>query len=246
MINNSTPFKWLSVALAILLSSNIFSQAIIQVTVSSVEVLNNEDCDGLFAGDSDFVWEYTATDNTIGYTNNNPALFGVFNFNYTNINGNNGPYINNTNDLFFDRQYVCPADVPTAINLAWEAYENDDAGPYDILGLTDGETGIQNVSMPVPAATGILNYSFTASGSGGGCNQTYSIHLTVERIDFAPGVTILPDNICDALNVNINTTYDIALCSSNTLETNEPRGGDVSNTNSSSWFKFTAPAMSLV
>jgi gliding motility-associated-like protein len=242
MIKNSRPFRWLSIAFACLLSSTIFSQAIIQVTVTSVEVLNNEDCDGWLAGESDFVWEYTATDNTIGYTNNNPALFGVFNFNYTNINNNNGPYNSNVNSLFFDRQYVCPTDVPTAINLAWEAYENDDAGPYDIIGLTDGETGIQNVSMPVPAATGILNYSFTANGSGGGCNQTYSIHLTVERIDFTPGVIILPDNICDALNVNMNTTYDIALCSNNSLEANEPRGGDVSNTNSSSWFKFNAPA----
>ena len=32
------------------------------------------------------------------------------------------------------------------------------------------------------------------------------------------------------------------MCSSNSLESNEPRGGDVSNNSSSSWFKFIAPA----
>jgi hypothetical protein len=80
------------------------------------------------------------------------------------------------------------------MNLAWEAYENDDAVNYDLLGLTDGETGIQNVTMAVPASTGIANYSFSASGSSG-CPSTinYTINITVERIDFAPTVIILPD-----------------------------------------------------
>ena len=241
MIKFFTQSKWALIAYFFFFSLYSFSQAIIKVTVISVQVNNDEDCDGLFLGESDFVWEYTATDNTLGYTNNNPALFGVYDFNYTNIDNNNGPYNNNVNSTFFDRQYVCPDDVPTQINLAWEAYENDDAGPYDIIGLTDGETGIQNVTMAVPGATGTSNYSFTANGSGGGCNQSYTINLSVERIDFAPGTIILPDNICDALNVNLNTAYNIALCSSNSLEANEPRGGDVDNNNASSWFKFTAP-----
>ena len=242
MINLSTQFKWATIALISLFSFNSISQAVIKVTVTSIQVSNNEDCDGWLSGDSDFVWEYTATDNTVGYTNNNPALFGIFDFNYTNIDNNNGPYNIGVNDLFFDRTYVCPDDVPTSISLAWQAYENDDAGPYDILGLTDGETGMQNVTMAVPGATGIVNYNFSANGSGGGCNQNYTIHLSVERIDFAPTVILLPDNICDALDVNVNTTYNIALCSSNSLEANEPRGGDVANNSSSSWFKFTAPA----
>jgi hypothetical protein len=241
MIKFFTQSKWALMAYIFFFSLYSFSQAIIKVTVTSVQVNNDEDCDGLFLGESDFVWEYTVTDNTLGYTNNSPALFGVFDFNYTNIDNNNGPYNNNVNSTFFDRQYVCPDDVPTQINLAWEAYENDDAGPYDIIGLTDGETGIQNVTMAVPGATGTSNYSFTANGSGGGCNQSYTINLSVERVDFAPGTIILPDNICDALNVNMNTAYNIALCSSNSLEANEPRGGDIDNNNASSWFKFTAP-----
>ncbi len=241
MIKYSNCHKLALMAIITFFCFNIFSQATIRVTVVSVQTGNNEDCDGIFLGESDFVWEYTATDNTIGYTNNNPTLFGVYDFNYTNIDNNNGPYNSTVNALFFDRTYVCPDDVPTSINLGWEAYENDEATDYSILGITQGETGIQNVSMPVPGASGTLNYNFSAS-SGGGCSQTYTIYLSVERIDFSPTVIILPDNICDALDVNINTTYNIALCSSNSLENNEPRGGDVDNNSSSSWFKFIAPA----
>lgn len=99
----------------ILLFQKGFSQSIIRVTVTSVQTSGNVDCDNaLFdvTGPSDFVWEYTATDNTLGYSNNNPALFGVYDFNYTYINGNNGPYTISspnasfvpTSGLFFDRQ----------------------------------------------------------------------------------------------------------------------------------------------
>ena len=245
------------VALLFSVENAVFSQSIVRVKVVSVQTLNNADCDAdilFITNNSDFVWEFTATDNTLGYTNNNPALFGVFDFNYANFNGNNGPYtiatpnggFSPSNGLFFDHQYICPSDVPTVVNLAWEAYENDDAGNYDILGLTDGETGIQNVAMPVPGAPGTLNYSFSASGSGGGCNQTYVINLQVERVDFATSVIILADDICDANLININTTYQTAICASNTLETNEPRGGDVATNNSSAWFKFVAPASGSV
>jgi hypothetical protein len=41
-------------------------------------------------------------------------------------------------------------------NCDWEGYENDDVGNYDVLGLTDGETGIQNVTMAVPAGVETL------------------------------------------------------------------------------------------
>ena len=120
----------------------INAQATLKVTVLSVQTLNNVDCDGLFLGNSDFVWEFTATDNSLGFTNNNPALFGIYNFNYGYKNNDNGPYslvapngnFNPSNGKFFEHDYICPTDVPSAINLAWEAYENDDAGNYDILG----------------------------------------------------------------------------------------------------------------
>jgi hypothetical protein len=101
MIKFFTQSKWALVAYAFFFSFHSFTQAIIKVTVTSVQVNNDEDCDGWPFGDSDFVWEYTGTDNTLGYTNNNPALFGVFDFNYTNIDNNNGPYNNNVNSTFF-------------------------------------------------------------------------------------------------------------------------------------------------
>jgi hypothetical protein len=238
----NTCFRKFFYVLIFLITSTVFGQATIRVTVTSVQTSSSVDCDGFLLGDSDFVWEYTATDNILGYTNNSPALFGVFDFNYTNTSGN-GPINLTTNALFFDRQYICPLDIPTSINLAWEAYENDDVGNYDIVGNTDGATGLQNVVMPVPAATGVSTYSFTASGSAG-CPSTvdYTINLSVQRIDFAPTVVILPDNICNAPTFSTNTSYNVALCQSNTLENNEPRAGDVNSNQSSAWFKFVAPA----
>jgi len=225
-----------------LISTSTFSQATIKVRVTSIQTSSSVDCDGLFLGNSDFVWEYQATDNTLGYTNNNPALFGVYDFNYSYVNDANGPFNNVISDLFFDRQYICPLDIPASINLAWEGYENDDVTNYAIIGSTDGETGLQNVSMAVPGSTGIANYSFTATGSSG-CpsTQSYTITLSVERIDFAPTVIILPDDICSATLLNTNTSYNVALCQSNTLEINEPSAGDVSANSSSAWFRFVAP-----
>ena len=233
-----------------LFNQYFFAQATIKVRVVSVQTLNNVDCDGLFLGNSDFVWEFTATDNTIGLTNNNPALFGIFNFNYGYKNNDNGPYTMSSpnggfspNDgLFFDREYICVTDVPTLINLAWEAYENDDAGNYDILGLTDGQTGIQNVSMAVPLAAGILNYTFIANSNDAGCNQQYRINLSVERLPIV--VSYLDDNICNANLLALNTTYALGWCNS-TLEVNEPAASDVQNAGSA-WAKFVAPASGSV
>ena len=240
-----------AMTLLLLTCSNFaFGQAIIKVRVVSVQTLNDRDCDGFLQGDSDFVWEFTATDNTLGYSNNNPALFGIYDFNYAFVNGNNGPYTITSpngafvpnNGIFFDRQYICPTDVPTSINLLWEAYDNDEPGNYSIAGLTDGETGPQNVTMAVPAGAGVLNYVFNANSTDGSCTQSYRITLEVSRTIFAPSAIILADDICDAPLFAVNTTYSGALCLSNSLETNEPRGGDVAVHNSSAWFRFVAPA----
>jgi hypothetical protein len=226
------------------------TQATIRVRVVSVQVLNNVDCDGFLTGNSDFVWEFTATDNTLGFTNNNPALFGVLGFNYAYQNGNNGPYtltagVNGNfvppNGLFFDYQYLCATDVPTVMNLAWEAYENDDAGNYDLLGLTDGETGLQNVTMSVPATAGVLNYTFQATGASG-CAQNYVINLSVERVPLV--VNYFEDAICDAPTATLNTTYTLGWCDYS-LEPNEPAAADVQN-GGSAWVKFVAPASGSV
>jgi len=240
----------LSFSILIVCFNQMSAQATIEVKVLSVQTLSNVDCDGLFLGNSDFVWEFTGTDNTLGLTNNNPALFGIFGFNYGYKNNNNGPYTMSTpggtfspnNGLFFSHNYLCVNDVPSSINLAWEAYENDDVGNYDVLGLTDGETNMQNVTMPVPLAVGIINYSFQANSQDGGCNQSYVINLQVERLPLV--VNYLPDNICAAQTLAINNTYTFGFCNA-TLEVNEPAAGDIQNAGSQ-WAKFVAPASGSV
>ncbi|NDB35040.1 MAG: hypothetical protein EB023_06770 [Flavobacteriia bacterium] len=185
-----------------MISWKAFGQATIRVTVLSVQTGIFQDCDGLFTGNSDFVWEFTATDNTVGYSNNNPALFGIFGFNYAYKNNDNGPYtmtspggtFSPNNGLFFDHDYLCPTGVPSTINLAWEAYDNDEPGNYAIAGIVDGQTNLQNTTMAVPAGAGSLFYTFTANSVDPGCNQTYTINLRVDRIPIV--VNYMQDNVC--------------------------------------------------
>ena len=242
--------KTLSLILLLLGGKFVWSQATLRVTVLSVQTAIFQDCDGFFSGNSDFVWEFTATDNTLGYSNNNPALFGIFGFNYAFKNNDNGPYtmtspggnLSPNSGLFFDHDYLCPTNVPTSINLAWEAYENDDIGNYDIVGLNDGNTNIQNVTMAVPAAAGSLFYTFTAFSMDPGCNQTYTINLRVDRIPIV--VNYMQDNVCNANALALNTTYSFGWCPA-TLEPNEPAANDVQNAGSL-WSKFVAPASGSV
>lgn len=242
--------KLLFILSSLLLSHLAWNQATIRVTVLSVQTAIYQDCDGFFSGNSDFVWEFTGTDNSVGYSNNNPALFGIFGFNYAFKNNDNGPYIISSpsgnfspnNGLFFDHDYLCPTNVPTTINLAWEAYENDDIGNYDIVGLNDGNTNIQNVTMPVPGAAGSLFYSFTAWSLDPGCNQTYTINLRVDRVPIV--VNYMQDNVCNANALSLNTTYTFGWCPG-TLEPNEPTSNDVQNAGSL-WAKFVAPASGSV
>jgi len=130
------------------------------------------------------------------------------------------------------------------MNIAWRAYENDEATNYSLFGLlTDGETANQNVSIAVPGAAGSTSQTFLALSTDGGCPQTYRITFEVQRIDLP--VIAVPDDICDALLVPLNTTQTFGLCSSNSLEANEPNTSDVS-ANGSGWLYFIAPASGSV
>lgn len=241
---------WTLTLLTLLLSGYSFSQATINVRVISVQAHNSVDCDGFLTGDSDFVWEFLATDNSLGNSNNNPVLFGVLgDFNFAYQNGNNGPYtmvapgggFSPSNGLYFSHDYVCPTDVPTNISIDWRAYENDDLLFNYSLGLggSEGETANQTVNMAVPAGAGVNTQTFTATSTDNGCNQTYSITFEVERVPIV--LNYLEDNICDAQQVALNTTYTLGWCPSATLEPNEPHTGDVT-ANGSVWVKFVAPA----
>lgn len=240
---------WTLTVLTVLLPDEIFAQATINVRVISVQVLNNVDCDGFLNGDSDFVWEFLATDNTLGNSNNNPVLFGILgDFNYAHQNGNNGPYtmtapgggFSPSNGLYFSHDYVCPTDVPTNIVINWRAYENDDLFFNYSLGLggSDGETANQTVNMAVPVS-GATTQTFSATSTDGGCNQSYVVTFQVQNIPLV--LNYLEDNICDADLVSLNTTYNLAWCPFGSLEPNEPNTGDVS-ANGSVWVKFIAPA----
>jgi gliding motility-associated-like protein len=232
----------------------------------SVACLQNEDCDGFLFGDSDFTWEYAATDNTLGRSNNNGnfitngAFSGFTASNYFLNSGNNGPYSTNSpngnfnpnSGEFFDHEYVCPTDVPTQINFNWAAYDADQPvlnSPVTILSSSDGATGIQNQIIPVPAASGFgVPVTFTAVGSGGGCNQTYEITVRIERI--AVIATPAADDICNAIVIPVtNTTQQYAWCGNLTTEAGEPTtgvGDDVIAVHGSAWFYFVAPTSGQV
>ena len=237
------------VGLFFLLTSPLaLSQSTINVRVVSVAVTSNVDCDGFLTGDSDFVWEFIATDNTLGNSNNNPVLFGVLgDFNYAYNNGNNGPYtmtapgggFSPTNGLYFSHDYVCPTDVPTVIDIDWRGYENDDIFNYSLVFGSDGETANQLVSMAVPAGAGTTTQTFSASSTDGACPQTYEVTFEVERVPLV--LNYLEDDICNATAVVLNTTYTLGWCPSATLESNEPAAADVA-ANGSVWFQFVAPA----
>ena len=235
------------------------SQAHIRLKVVSVQTHNNVDCDGVLVGNSDFVWEFIATDNTLGKTNNSPSATSILgDFNHAYVNGNNGPYVhrvsaplndggfNPSNGVFFYHDYVCPSDIPSQLNLKWEAYENDGPLNYDITGLQrDGETGSINQVIPVPATPGLVNsYSFSATSIDGGCRQNYTITLEIERINII--TPTIADNICDAQQLTVNgAAQKFIWCADATLESGEPNQGDISN-NKSRWFYFVAPASGRV
>lgn len=228
--------------------NELHAQATINVRVVSVAVTQNEDCDGFFTGDSDFVWEFIATDNTLGNSNNNPVLFGVLgDFNYAYQNGNNGPYtmtapgggFSPNSGLFFSHDFVCPTDVPSQITIDWRAYENDDILNYSLFFGSDGETNPQTVNMAVPVMAGTNTQTYTAASTDAGCPQVYQVTFEVENIPVV--LDYLEDNICAANYLTLNTTYNLGWCPSVTLEPNEPAAADVAS-NGSAWFKFVAPA----
>ena len=250
-------YKWLSLSISLmfmlLMYNGANAQARVQVKVVSVQVLNNVDCDGFLTGDSDFVIEYIATDNTVGNSNNNPTLFGFLgDFNYAYQNGNNGPWtltspngnINPNSGIFFDHEYVCPSDVPTNIRIDWQGYENDAPTNYDLTGgaFSEVRTGAQIGNIAVPVAPGTVSQTFNASGTSGCGTQNYRITIEVTRIALNP--LYWEDDVCNAPQIIMGTSQTRAYCPPS-LQPNEPAQGDIAN-NGSVWFYFVAPASGRV
>lgn len=247
-------------------ASQAIGQANIKVRVVSVATVNNVDCDGFGVCESDFQWEFQATDNTIGRSNNNPSsllglptgLLGSV-YNYLMIDNNNGAYTYNVGSasiangcllnpgrtvvdpatgLFFDQDYVCPGDVPSAITIRWVAYDDDPVGEQ-------GACAIQSISVATPTGTGTTPVqTFTAVSTDGGCPQTYRISFTIQRTNLS--VTPIPDDICNAAQVPVNGVRQrFVWCPDATLEVGEPNRSEVSQ-NKSRWFYFVAPASGTV
>lgn len=256
-------YKWLQFgALMVFLcscwQSSLEAQARVQVRVVSASVSNNCDNDPGFFGigntDSDFVIHFEGQDNTLGLTNHDPVngLLG-YDFNYVYNNNNNGPWtvtpantgnFNNGTAIFFDHEYLCPADVPTQITIDWEGYENDiPVGNFAPLGGIDRqvESGMQSLSLAVPPVGGTAQVSGTASGSDL-CTQVYNVTFEVTVLPLT--VNYWPDAVCNAIPIPMNGSVTRAYCPPS-LQLNEPSQGDINN-NGSVWFYFTAPASGRV
>lgn len=176
-----------------------FSQANIKVTVLGVSAANTFNCDG-GADNSDFVFEYTASDNSpFSYSNNSPVPGSIGMCNYVEINEDNGPYISSptspgnavfvpANGVFFDHTYNCKQELPTAIVIKWAAYENDDATAPSITPVANGTVATQSYTIPVPSAGNTYTTQYSATSLDGTCGQTYQIAFMIERtnLSFAP------------------------------------------------------------
>lgn len=226
----------------------INAQANIQVRVISVAVNNNVDCDGFVSGDSDFAFEYAATDNTLGLINNSPAAFGLTgDFNFSFKNNDNGPWSLNVNEVFFNHDYQCPEDVPDTIVFSWQGYEND--APivnWDLLGnLSELRTNPQIQNILTPLTTGTTGpQTFTATGTSGCGTQSYTITIEVIRTDL--NFSIMQDNICNALLITADDQINnYAFCGTYTTEPGEPMFASSGNAgHGTAWFYFTLPANS--
>lgn len=173
---------------------SIKAQITITVKVKSIGVTSTVDCDGAFIGDSDFLFEFKAEDNSpSAFSNNSPVAGSIGMCNYAVVDGNNGPYnftpaspglavFSPTTGLFFDRTYNCKNEVPTSLTLTWRAYENDDAGATPSTGpVAGGIIPPQVITYTVPASNVTYTTQFTQTSSDGTCPQTYTIEFEIQK-----------------------------------------------------------------
>lgn len=204
------------IVLLCLFCTDVFSQLNVKVQVEKIAVLSNVDCDGT-SDDSDFLFEYKATDNSpSNFSNNAPVAGSIGMCNYAYVTENNGPFaiytatpglavFSPTNGVFFNRSYNCIQDIPTNLNLVWRGYENDDAASPSTTPVAGGITAINStiVNLPAQASGTVQAITYTATSSGA-CTQTYEItfRISVTTGSFAPLQITNVDNsvICNGAN----------------------------------------------
>lgn len=198
------------------MSTGLFSQLNVKVQVEKIAVLTTADCDGT-SDDSDFLFEYKATDNSpSSFSNNAPVAGSIGMCNYAYVNENNGPFaiytatpglavFSPTNGVFFNRSYNCIQDIPTNINLVWRGYENDDVVSPSTTPVASGITAINStiVNLPAQASSTVQSITYSATSSGA-CTQTYEItfRISVTSGSFSPLQITNVDNsvICNGGN----------------------------------------------
>ena len=199
--------KSFSFLLLFFLFSRGFSQLTLKVQVESIQVLSNVDCDPAVGDNSDFVFEFKATDNTpFANSNNAPVAGSIGMCNYAVVNENNGPFniipsfpgtavFSPTTGVFFDRSYSCKKDIPSKITINWRGYENDDAVTPSIAPVASGITaiGTQTVGILFQAPY-VQSFQYTLTSMDGGCPQTYVINFSV-LVNYGMYVPLFIDHI---------------------------------------------------
>jgi hypothetical protein len=226
--------RLLSLLFLVSLSQFITSQINIKVSVKSISVSSNLDCDAGAADNSDFVFEYKVHDNSPALNgNNNPVMGSIGACNYAVVNEQNGSYtltpatpgaavFSPTTGLFFDRAYNCKSDVPTMLTVTWSAYENDDASVPSVTPIANGIVPANVNSYTVPTSNGTYTTQYTQTSTDGACPQTYVIEFEIEKTvgAFSPLTLGVPEAnvICtgasngfvevDAIGGSGNVLYD--------------------------------------
>lgn len=189
------------------LVNNVFSQLTLKVQVESIQVLGNVDCDAGVSDNSDFVFEFKATDNTpFANTNNTPVNGSIGLCNYAVVNENNGPFniipsfpgaaiFSPASGVFFNRSYSCKKDIPSVITINWRGYENDDASAPSITPIASGITsiGTQTVGILFQAPY-VQSFQYTLTSSDAGCPQTYVINFSV-LVNYGSYIPLFIDHI---------------------------------------------------
>lgn len=183
---------YLSLFAVIFISMLSKAQVNIKVVAYQVSVVSSLNCDG-GADNSDFLFEFKATDNShFSYSNNTPVPGSIGNCNYIYIPEDNGPYTVNTttpggatfnpsDGVFFNSNYSCKQDIPTELTITWTAYENDDSSIPSTTPVADGQIAAQTSTFSIPTASGTYTMQYTATSTDGGCPQTYEIVFGVVR-----------------------------------------------------------------
>ena len=179
--------------LVLIFTGSLFSQVTVKVSVEKISVLSNADCDAGASDNSDFLFEFKATDNSSAANSNNSPVAGSIGMcNYAVVNENNGPFaiftatpglavFSPSTGVFFNRSYNCIHDVPSAITIVWRGYENDDVSAPSITPVAGGATAVSSMTVPLTAHTTstIQSVQYTLPSLDGSCPQTYQIDLKV-------------------------------------------------------------------